>query len=160
MSRAQKKIITAIVEETAAPSSDGADVTKTTTAKEVSSIPSNIIKLVAKELPPSVTKKDMTQKDIKAVCESFLSVLVKAVKAGESVSFTNKMTFKRVHRGARVHKNPKTGEEIHKEAHYVMSMDIKPFLKREFEAIPIVAENNNNNNNNTPDESSASSDEK
>ena len=72
------------------------------------------------------------------MCDAFISTLIDHVKTGKSVSLKNCITFKRVLRGDRNHKNPKTGEGIFKKAHYVMTMDVKPALRREFEELVVA----------------------
>jgi hypothetical protein len=69
-----------------------------------------------------------------------MKALIDQVKSGKSVSFKNCVTFKRVFRGDRNHKNPKTGDSIFKKAHYVISMDVKPALRKEFEDIEVSEE--------------------
>lgn len=100
----------------------------------VNAVPTELVKLVKRNV-----EKEMSVKDVKEVCEAFVKTLIGEVLRGRSVSLTNNMTFKRALRGDRVHKNPKTGEEVHKKAHYVMSMDVKPALKRQFEEIEVDA---------------------
>lgn len=84
-----------------------------------------------------VLEGSKSTKELKPICEAFVKALVEAVKQGESVSFTNNMTFKRVIRDDRTHKNPKTGEEVFKPAHYVFAMEVKPSLKKKFEEIEV-----------------------
>lgn len=98
----------------------------------VNAVSSDFVKQVKDGLPEGIK---LSQKDLKTICEVFVRTLVQQVKAGSSVSFTNNMTFKRVVREDRTHKNPKTGEEVFKPAHYVMSMEVKPSLKRQFEEL-------------------------
>ena len=83
---------------------------------------------------------DLTTDQTRKVCDAFMSALVNQVKTGKSASFSNCVTFKRVLRGDRNHKNPKTGVPIFKKAHYVMSMDVKPALRKEFEDIVVTEE--------------------
>lgn len=100
----------------------------------INAVPTEFVKQIKEDL--GETK--LTSKEIKAVAESFVRVLVNQIKSGSSVSFTNNMTFKRALRGDRTHKNPKTGEEVFKKAHYVMCMDVKPALKKVFEEIKVT----------------------
>lgn len=102
--------------------------------KTVSSVSGDFVKAIKETL--GETK--LTNKDIKAVAESFIQVLVSQLKEGKSVSFTNHFTFKRALRGDRTHKNPKTGEEVFKKAHYVLSVDVKPSLKKVIESLPVA----------------------
>jgi nucleoid DNA-binding protein len=96
-------------------------------------IPTSIIQQVKQETGLTV---DQTRK----VCDAFMAALISQVKSGKSVSFKNCVTFKRVFRGDRNHKNPKTGDTIFKKAHYVISMDVKPALRKEFEDIVVSEE--------------------
>jgi nucleoid DNA-binding protein len=111
--------------------------TKEKKAKTVSAVSPDFVKLLKDDLVSSDLK--LKDKELKVIAESFIRVLISEVKQGKTVSFTNNMTFKRALRGERVHKNPKTGEEVVKKAHYVMSMDVKPALKKTFEAVAIDA---------------------
>lgn len=105
-----------------------------TSTKTVSSVSGDFVKAIKENL--GETK--LTNKDIKAIAESFIQVLVSQLKEGKSVSFTNHFTFKRALRGDRTHKNPKTGEEVFKKAHYVLSVDVKPSLKKVIESLPVA----------------------
>jgi nucleoid DNA-binding protein len=82
---------------------------------------------------------DINQKQVKEVCEAFLQVLVNKVKAGETVSFINNMTFKRQIRSGRTYKNLKTGETINKPKHFVLTMQVRPALKKVFDEIDVDA---------------------
>lgn len=100
----------------------------------MNAVPADFVKQVKEAIPESIK---LSQKDLKTVCEAFVKTLVLQVKDGNTVSFTNNMTFKRVVRDDRTHKNPKTGEEVFKPAHYVMTMEVKPMLKRQFEEVKV-----------------------
>jgi nucleoid DNA-binding protein len=100
----------------------------------MNAVPRDFQKLVMNNLPGSA----LSAKDVKTVCEVFVKTLVSHVKSGETVSFTNNMTFKRVARDDRTHKNPKTGDEVFKPAHYVMVMEVKQALKKQFEEVPVT----------------------
>jgi len=106
-------------------------------ARIVNAVPSSFVKQIKESLPESIK---LRQKDLKVVCEVFIKTLVDQVKTGNTVSFTNNMTFKRVKRDDRMHKNPKTGEEVFKPAHYVMTMEVKPMLKKKFEGVTVTDE--------------------
>lgn len=82
---------------------------------------------------------DINQKQVKEVCEAFLQVLVNKVKAGDTVSFINNMTFKRQMRSGRTYKNLKTGETINKPKHFVLTMQVRPALKKVFDEIEVDA---------------------
>ena len=73
-----------------------------------------------------------TKKDIKAICDCFIKTLVAEVMKGEKITLTNHMTFKRAYRKERIHKAPKSGIEVTKPEHYVMTMEVKPDLKKKF----------------------------
>jgi nucleoid DNA-binding protein len=77
------------------------------------------------------------QKDIQRICECMMRNIVAMVQEGKSVTFQNTLTFKRAYRKDRVHKNPKTGQEIFKKEHYVMVVDVKTHLKKQFEEIAV-----------------------
>ena len=83
----------------------------------------------------------MTIKAAKAICECYMRTVFENVKQGESVTLTNWMTFKRALRAERTHyvpskENPSAEKKkIVKPAHYVMTIDVKPALKAEFEEI-------------------------
>lgn len=83
------------------------------------------------------TETEASAEDVRKICDSFLSTLVANVKEGKNVSFKNALSFKRVLRADRNHKKPKTDEVIFKKAHYVMSMDVKPTLRKAFEEIEV-----------------------
>ena len=82
----------------------------------------------------------LNTEETRKICDAFLSTLIDHVKSGKSVTLKNCLTLKRVLRGDRNHKNPKTGEAIFKKAHYVLTMDVKPALKREFEEMVVAAD--------------------
>lgn len=115
-----------------------ADAASSSSRVSVSSVSDNFVALVKADV---VTRPDsmFTNKEIKAICESFIKVLVSQVKEGKTVSFKNHMSFKRVERGERTHKNPKTNEDIVKPAHYVMTMTVMPALKDQFEELPVMS---------------------
>ena len=83
----------------------------------------------------------MTIKAAKAICECYMRTVFENVKQGESVTLTNWMTFKRALRAERTHYGPSKEnpsaekKKIVKPAHYVMTIDVKPALKAEFEEI-------------------------
>lgn len=96
--------------------------------------PEKLVKLIKEDLG---TSTKYTASDIKAIVDSAVKNIVAQVAAGESVSFQKIVTFNRALRSAREHKNPKTGEPIHKAAHYVMTMEVKPALKEYFGTIKV-----------------------
>jgi nucleoid DNA-binding protein len=117
----------------AAPADDGPK------KRNMTAVSTDFVSAVQSSLPEDLVAK-LKVKEIKEVCETFVKVLVDKVKAGETVSFTNNMTFKRQVRSKRVYKNLKTGDPIEKPPHYVMSMQIKPALKRVFDEVKVVEE--------------------
>ncbi len=117
------------------PSSDDVQIDEGDKKRIMNAVSKDFHKLVVSNMPSST---NVSAKDIKTVCEVFVKSLVSHVKTGGTVSFTNNMTFKRVTRDNRTHKNPKTGEEVFKPAHYVMVMEVKQALKKQFEEVPVV----------------------
>lgn len=103
--------------------------------KTLSPVPMPLAQKVAKTLGDDVPK--LTQKDVKAVCEAFVKVIVSETMLGNTVALPNYLTFKRVLRKERTHKNPQTKEAIVKPAHYVLSMDVKASLKKQFEEVKV-----------------------
>ena len=103
-------------------------------------VPEKLVKQVKDDLLKNGTK--MTEADVKSVISLAFTNIISTVEGGDSVTFTNVVTFKRSLRGARVHKNPKTGAPIEKPAHYVLTMDMKSALKKHFADIPVNTDNN------------------
>lgn len=83
-------------------------------------------------------KSKLKVKEVKELCEAFVKVLVENVKEGKTVNFTNNMSFVRKLRAARSYKNLKTQEKIEKPSHFVLTMTVKPNLKKTFDLIPIA----------------------
>ena len=102
------------------------------------SVPVDLIKQMMED--PNMPS-GMTIKAAKAICECYMRTVFEKVKQGESVTLTNWMTFKRALRAERTHyvpskENPTAEKKkIVKPAHYVMTIDVKPALKAEFEEI-------------------------
>ena len=102
------------------------------------SVPVDLIKQMMED--PNMPS-GMTIKAAKAICECYMRTVFENVKQGESVTLTNWMTFKRALRAERTHyvpskENPSAEKKkIVKPAHYVMTIDVKPALKAEFEEI-------------------------
>lgn len=113
------------------PASDNADGPK---KRIMTAVPSSFVSAVESSLSPELVEKLKT-KGVKEVCEAFIKTLVNEVKCGKTVSFTNNFTFARRVRTARNYKNLKTGDPINKPAHYVMTMSVKPALKKDFDTI-------------------------
>lgn len=80
---------------------------------------------------------EINQTKVKIICDMFIKTVIESVKAGENVTLTNYLTFKRAKRAERVHKIPKSEETVTKPAHYVMTIDVKPALKKEFETLQV-----------------------
>lgn len=70
--------------------------------------------------------------------EELLYTMVDMLKDGNNVVFPCMMSFKLVHRDERTHVNPRTKEEIHKDAHNVLYMKVMPHLKKELASLPLV----------------------
>jgi DNA-binding protein HU-beta len=102
--------------------------------KTLSPVPMPLAAKVAKALGDEIK---ITQKDVKAICEAFVKVIVADTLEGNTVALPNYITFKRVLRKERKHKNPQTKEEIVKPAHYVLCMDVKASLKKQFEEVKV-----------------------
>lgn len=106
--------------------------------RSVSAVSKPFIKSMLDSLPAEFATKTKSA-EVKLIAEAFVKALVDATAAGESTTFTNLFTFKRARRDDRTHKNPRDSTPIFKPAHYVMTMEVKPQLKLQFGAIPIVA---------------------
>lgn len=131
-----KKAVKSVPTTSEATDSSDADLEK---KRVMSAVSSDFVNSVEKLLSEDLSAK-LKAKDIKAVCEAFVKTLVGEVKEGKTVTFTNNVTFKRVLRGARTHKNPRTGAQVEKPAHYVMTMEVKPALKRSFAEVVVAAQ--------------------
>lgn len=123
------------------PSTTAAATTTTTDAATTQAAKRNVsaISIDFANTVKGALSFDLNQKQVKEVCEAFLQVLVDKVKAGETVSFTNNMTFKRQVRSARTYKNLKTGDTINKPKHFVLTMQVRPALKKVFDEIEVTA---------------------
>lgn len=115
-----------------------------TNIKNKSAVSLEFVKLVKENLNQEDNVNKLSVKDLKLIADVFVKTLVDQIKDGSVVSFTNNMTFKRVLRKDRTHKNPKTGEEVFKKAHYVLTMDVKPSLKKQFEDLTVKEQNADN----------------
>jgi nucleoid DNA-binding protein len=105
--------------------------------RNMSAVSSDFVSQVLKSLSEDLAAK-LRVKDVKEMCEAFVKTLVTSVIDGKNVNFTNHMSFARKQRAARVYKNLKTQESITKDKHYVMTMTVKPSLKKQFDAVPVV----------------------
>lgn len=128
-----------------------------------SSVPTAFIDQILKMLSHDGNVGNLTNKDVKSIAESFVKVLVDGSSSGNTVAFRNTLSFKRVLRGDRTHKNPRDGTPIFKPAHYVLTLDVMPQLKQTFCTIPVsdvdvALEEHGQNEEAEENESSASSD--
>ena len=105
--------------------------------RNMTAVPNGFVTAVMHSLPEDLATK-LKNKELKEICEAFVKTLVDNVKKGETVSFTNNMTFKRQQRCARTYKNLKTGEAINKPPHYVLCMQVKPALKKAFDELEVA----------------------
>jgi nucleoid DNA-binding protein len=109
--------------------------------KKLSAVPMPLVKKVREQLNADqapVNFKNMNE--LKSVLETFVKVIVDTTSNGDNVTLPNFMTFKRVLRNERTHKNPMTKEQIIKPAHYVLSMYVKAHLKKDFEQLEVQSE--------------------
>ena len=105
--------------------------------RNMSAVSGEFVSNVSAALPEELKAK-LKVKDIKEICETFVKVLVDTVKDGKTVNFTNHMSFARRLRAARVYQNLKTQEKINKSAHYVLTMTVKPNLKKQFDTLAVA----------------------
>jgi nucleoid DNA-binding protein len=119
-----------------APLNDTAAANDGPKKRNMTAVPSDFVTQIHQQLSADLAAK-LKVKDIKDICELFVKTLVDKVKAGQAVSFTNNMTFKRQVRSARTYKNLKTGDAINKPPHYVLCMQVKPALKKAFDDIVV-----------------------
>ena len=139
--KVSKKSQAATVSSTPVPEVDPV-VVESVSHRITVSTPADLVKLVKDDITKEKDGKtagNLNLKEVKSICDSLIRNILEKVVSGETVSFTNNFTFKRAQRGDRTHKNPKTGEEIFKKAHYVLAMDVKPALKKHFESIEVLA---------------------
>lgn len=100
----------------------------------------DLVKQMMTTLPDDVTN-NINQKTIKMICDTFVKTVVENVKNGNNVTLTNYLTFKRVLRSERVHKVPLADRTVTKPAHFVMTVDVKPALKKQFQDVVVTANN-------------------
>lgn len=115
--------------------------------KTLSPVPMPLAAKVAKSLQEDAKSRGedfkVTQKDVKAICECFVKTIISDTIEGNTVALPNYLTFKRVLRKERTHKNPQTKEAIVKPAHFVLCMDVKAALKKQFEEVHVSPEDLN-----------------
>lgn len=104
--------------------------------RTMSACSSEFVSSVQASLSEELSSK-LKVKELKEICETFVKTLVTSVLEGKNINFTNHMSFARKVRAARVYKNLKTKESITKPKHYVMTMAIKPHLRKQFDEIPL-----------------------
>lgn len=106
--------------------------------RNMSAVSNEFVSTVHKSLSEDLAAK-LRVKDVKEMCEAFVKTLVGNVIDGKNVNFTNNMSFARRVRAARVYKNLKTQESITKPKHYVMTMTVKPSLKKQFDGVDVAS---------------------
>ena len=79
-------------------------------------------------------------KDVQSVLETFVNLIVQRTIRGENTTITNFATFSRQFTPARIHKNPRDGSEVPKDAHYKVKVEIKPALKEKLEEVQLTPE--------------------
>lgn len=121
-----------------APKPQVADGVEGDKKRNMSAVSNDFVASVHKQLSEDLNGK-LRVKDVKEMCEAFVKTLVASVIEGKNVNFTNNMSFARKVRAARVYKNLKTQESITKPKHYVMTMTVKPSLKKQFDGIEVSA---------------------
>lgn len=104
--------------------------------RTVSAVTKVFISKMLEVLPPEYSAKQKFC-DVKIISEALIKVLVEGAESGESITFTNMFTFKRALRDGRTHKNPRNSVPVYKPAHYVLTMEVKPQLKQQFNSIEI-----------------------
>lgn len=100
---------------------------------------------LVKQIHASLENEDISQKTIKLVCDTFIKNIIENVKNNDKpVTLTNYLTFKKVKRNERTHRVPKKKTDtdnsvqmITKPAHYILSVEVKPFVKKQFEELAI-----------------------
>ena len=123
-------------EAEAEPEAQADDEPKTTKKRVVNGcVPVDLVKQVMKQ--SDFPEGAINQAKVKTILDMFIKTIVENVKNGDNVTLTNYMTFKRTQRAERTHKIPKTDNTVTKPAHMVMTIDVKPALKKEFEALPV-----------------------
>jgi nucleoid DNA-binding protein len=131
----------------AAPKAAATDASGDAVKKTLSPVPMPLAAKVAKSLQEDAKSRGedfkVTQKDVKAICECFVKTIISDTIDGNTVALPNYLTFKRVLRKERTHKNPQTKEAIVKPAHYVLCMDVKAALKKQFEEVRVNPEDLN-----------------
>ena len=95
--------------------------------------------VVSKEMVSKISSianvsKNVTKSDINEICNSLFEVLIESLKEKDSVMLNNTMKIKKTWRKERVYKNPKTGAESTKDAHYAVTISAMPGLKKRIES--------------------------
>ncbi len=94
---------------------------------------------IVKQVAAAIPDVDMSQKNIKLILDTFVKTVIENCKSGTNVTLTNYMTFKRSERQERTHKVPNSDKTVVKPKHYVLTIDVKPALKKQFEEIVVDA---------------------
>lgn len=115
----------------------GSETVPQTSERKLSVVPMPLVKKVKDQLNADGANVNLKAQDLKTVLEGFVKLIVDSTSKGDAVTLPNNMTFRRVLRNERTHKNPKTKEEITKPAHYVLSMYPKAQLKQNFAQLPV-----------------------
>jgi len=85
-----------------------------------------------KELIKAIAAKTgLSQKDVRAVIDAFIEVVIETLKKGEEVKITGFGTFTRSLRKARTYKNPQGGRPIEVPDRYVPVFRVGSKLKAE-----------------------------
>jgi nucleoid DNA-binding protein len=87
---------------------------------------------------------DMSSEQVRKVCETFLSVILTKVKAGEPVVLTNFLKFERVLNKERTFSIPNSDKTTTKPARYGLKVRIMTNVKTAFEAIHVNDDSDEN----------------
>ena len=95
-------------------------------------IPQTMVKAITEEIGEKSVTKDL----VKRISVLLMKNIVQEVASGKTVQISNYMTFKRAIREERNYKIPTSdGATVTKPKHHVMTMHVKPALKKYFEKI-------------------------
>ena len=90
---------------------------------------------VSKEMVKKIAEKanitkNVTNTDINEICNTLFDVMIETLKQKDAVMINNMMKIKKVWRKERAYKNPKTGAESVKDAHFAVTISAMPGLKK------------------------------
>lgn len=85
---------------------------------------------IAKLVKDAAGIDGVTQKQVKAICNSLFDVVISQLEENGNVKFTNFIKFNKVLRKERTYKNPKTGETTVKPEHYTVTVTPMTHLKK------------------------------